>query len=198
MPAFHPGGGGGGVNTIQTGQAGQGTVTAPPPIYEPIMNALAAILTTALVPGTFRIVSRRFVMWEQLLQNIQSGIEPFKQPALLIYDGVGFGGGHVKYEQRGRGRPPVRVMSRTLVIYAQLPGGGSPGGPDATTPGGTVFAPLAEAIEGVFAAVDSEGALTLGGLVSHCWLDGEAHWLTPDIDPQGQGMMTMPVQIMIP
>jgi hypothetical protein len=174
------------------------SISASTQIYEPIMNELADLLTTALVPGTFRYVSRRFVTWENLIQNIQSGISPFIQPALLIYDGVGFGGGHTKYEQRGRGRPPVRVLSRTLVVYAQLPGGGTPSGPDAITPGGTIFAPLVEAIEGVFAAVDSEGALTLGGLVSHCWIDGDSHWLTPDIDPQGQGMMTIPVQIMIP
>jgi hypothetical protein len=138
------------------------------------------------------------VMWENLIQSIQNGAAPFQQPAMLLYDGVGFGGGHTTFEQRGRGRPPVRIMHRTIVIYAQLPGSGTPQGPDATTPGGTVFAPLSEAIEGVFQQVDSEGALTLGGLVSHCWLQGDSHWLTPDIDPGGQGMLTLPVQIMIP
>lgn len=173
-------------------------MTVLPPTYEKIMNTLLSLLNAALVPGVFRYTSRRFITWENLLNSVQSGAVPFDQPALLLYDGIGFGGGKTKFEQRGRGRPPVRVMSRTIVVYAQLPGGGTPQGPDATTPGGTVFASLSEAIEGVFAATDSEGALTLGGLVSHCWIDGDSHWLTPDIDPQGQGMMTIPVQIMIP
>lgn len=163
------------------------------------MNALAALLQAALVPGVFRYVSRRYVTYEALVNSIQSGLSPFPQPALLIYDGIGFGGGKTKFEQRGRGRPVVRVLFRTLVVYAQMPGGGTPQGPDATTPGGSVFAPLSEAIEGVFQQFDQEGAaLTLGGLVSHCWIDGESHWLTGDIDPTGQGLMTIPVQIMIP
>jgi hypothetical protein len=50
----------------------------------------------------------------------------------------------------------------------------------------------------VFDASDSEGALTLGRTVSHCWIEGDSHWLTGDIDPGGQGMLTIPVQIMIP
>ncbi len=175
-------------------------MAALPPIYEPIMNALTLLLRNALTPGVFRYVSRRFVMWEALIASIQSGVSPFQQPALLVYDGVGFGGGMTRFEQRGRGRPPVRVMSRTLVVYAQLPGGGTPAGPDNFTAGGTVFAPLSEAIEGVFATPDGEGAtLTLGGLVSHCWIEGSSHWVTGDIDTVGgQGMLTIPVQIMIP
>lgn len=166
--------------------------------YEPIMNALLGLLEGSLVPGTFRYASRRFVTWEALIASIQSGVSPFPQPALLLYDGVGFGGGMVRFEQRGRGRPKVRVVSRTIVVYAQLPGGNTPSGPDNFTPGGSVFHPLLEAIEAVFDASDSEGALTLGGLVSHAWIEGSSHMLTGDVDPSGQGMMTIPVSIMIP
>ncbi len=167
--------------------------------YEPIMNALFTLLNGALVPGTFRYSSRRFVTWEDLINFIHtSGASPFPQPALILYDGIGFGGGKTKYEQRGRGRPKIRVVTRTIVVYAQLPAGNTPSGPDNVTPGGSVFGPLAEAIETVFDNVDSEGALTLGGLVSHAWIEGDSHWLTGDVDPSGQGMMTVPVSIMIP
>jgi hypothetical protein len=166
--------------------------------YEPIATALFAKLNAALVPGVFRYTSRRLLIWEDLLQSIQLGSVPFQQPAMFLFDGVGFGGGRIKVEQRGRGRPPVRIMSKTIVIYAQLPGAGTPAGRDATTPGGTVFGPLQEAVENVFLQVDSENALTLGGLVSHCWIEGDCHWVTADIDPGGQGMMTIPVQIMLP
>lgn len=174
-------------------------MTAVPPTYEPIMNALLALLQAQLLPAPFRQVQRRMVMWETLLFDIQNGIAPFPQPALILFDGVGLGGGKTRYEERGRGRPTVRVISRTIVVYAQMPGGGTPGGVDHTTPGGTVFAPLVEAIEGVFQTRDQDGAaLTLGGLVSHCWLEGDSMWITGDIDPTGQGMLTMPVQIMVP
>lgn len=167
--------------------------------YEPIMNALLALLQAQLQPAPFRYISRRFVTWEGLLQDIQSGLTPFPQPALLFYDGVGFGGGKTRYEERGRGRPTVRVISRTIVCYAQLPGGNTPSGVDRTTPGGSVFAPLVEAIEGVFQTRDGDGAaLTLGGLVSHAWIEGDSHWLTGDIDPTGQGMFTIPINFMVP
>jgi hypothetical protein len=165
-------------------------------VYEPIMAALLALLQTKC-GATFGYYSRRFITWENLIQNVQTGSSPISQPALFLYDGIGFGGGRTKYEQRGRGRPPVRILLRTIVVYARIPGGGTAQGPDALTPGGSVFAPLAESIETALLP-DSEGALTLGGLVSHCWIDGESHWVVGDIDPGGQGMLTMPVQIMLP
>jgi hypothetical protein len=173
-------------------------MTALPSIYEPIMNALLALLQAQLTPGLFRTVTRRYIPWEALMISLQNNTQPFPQPCLILYDGVGFGGGTTKFEQRGRGRPTVRVVSRTIVIYAQMPGGGTAEGTDAFTPGGAVFGPLSEAIEGVFQLVDSENALTLGGLVSHCWIEGESHWATGDIDPYGQGLMTVPVKIMLP
>lgn len=173
-------------------------MAALPPTYEPAMNALLTLLQAQLTPGVFRTMTRRYIPWETLLSDLQVGNQPFPQPALILYDGIGFGGGKTRFEQRGRGRPPVRIVSRTIIVYAQLPGGNTPGGTDHDTPAGSVFAPLSEAIEGVFQSVDSEGALTLGGLVSHCWIEGDSHWLTGDIDPFGQGLMTIPIQMMIP
>lgn len=173
-------------------------MAALPSTYEPIMNALLALLEAQLTPGLFRTMTRRYLPWETLLSDLQQGSNPFPQPALILYDGIGFGGGKTRFEQRGRGRPPVRIMSRTIIVYAQLPGGNTPSGVDHDTPAGSVFAPLSEAIEGVFLTTDSENALTLGGLVSHAWIEGDSHWLTGDIDPYGQGLMSIPVQIMIP
>jgi hypothetical protein len=160
------------------------------------MTALFTRLSNALVPGTFRYIARRMVMWEELIQGIVPA--PFLQPALILFDGAGLGGGKTLFEQRGRGRPPVRIIDRTIVVYAQLPGGGTPAGPDATTPPGSVFGPLSEAIEGALTPDPGEPTITLGGLVSHVWIEGEGFWSTGDFDPNGQGMMTVPVRIMIP
>lgn len=172
-------------------------------IYEPIMNALLAFLQATCLSthgGPFITIQRRFITWENLLQSIQVGNSPLLQPAMIVYGGVGFGGGGTNYDPRGRGTPGVRTLTRTLVIYAQAVGAGTPGGPiDATTPGDSVFAPLVESVESAFdTATDSEGAVTLGRTVSHCWIEGESWWMTPDIDPGGQGMLTIPVKIMIP
>jgi hypothetical protein len=172
-------------------------------VYDPIMDALLAYLEANIVPNTFLSFARGIIMWEQLATQ-QNSSPIIRQPALYLFDGVGFGQGTTKYEQRGRGRPVVRVIGRTIVIYAQQPSaggrpGGTVGGPNVATKGeGTVFHPLIEAVEAVFATPDSEGALTLGGLVSHCWIEGDGILVSGDIDPQGQGMATLPVKIMVP
>jgi len=169
--------------------------------YEPIMDGILALLQNALMPGTFRYMARGIIPWEQIDQMITTNITlPFRQPALFLFDGIGYGGGKTQFERRGRGMPPKRVLHRTIVIYAQFPGSGTPSGPDGTVPsGGTIFAPLSEAVEAVFNQPDFDNAaLTLGGLVSHIWIEGESHWLTGEIFPNGQGMMTLPINIVIP
>ncbi len=167
---------------------------------EQIMDALIAVLRAdETVASMFPTISRRFVMWEQLQQSIQNGA-PFYQPALFLYDGVGLGGGIDTYEQVGLGTPARVTLRRTIVIYARLPGGGTAAGPDFTTAGGTVFHPLIEAVINALGVPDdlSHGTLTLGGLVSHCYLKGNGLMMTGEIDPgQGQGMVTLPLDIMM-
>ena len=173
-------------------------------LYEPIMVALLTLLQNG-TSGVFSTYQRGIVMLEQLAQAKVNN-QPLRQPALFLYDGVGFGEGKIKYEQRGRSRPPVRIIERTIVLYAKAPvtagqTDGSVGGPIAgvTATGGPVFHPLIEAVEAVFQQTDSQGALTLGNLVSHCWLEGEGVLIPTEIDPvNGQGMATLPVKIMVP
>ncbi len=168
--------------------------------YEPIMDALLALLQ-ASCGEKFRYYSRRFATWESVVVRTQNASDPLNQPCLFLYDGIGFGGGRTEYKQRARGLPPTRTMLRTIVVYAQLPGGGGLAGPDLLTPGGTVFAPLMESIDTAFSAEVGDGpggTQTLGGLVSHCWIEGDNHWVVGDIDPGGQGMMTVPVSILLP
>jgi len=91
-------------------------------------------------------------------------------------------------------------MVRTIVIYATLPGGGMPEGPNPVYPGGKVFHPLIQSVENALSAVDatSQNTLTLGGLVSHVWLEGEGLMVTGELDEtQGQGMQTLPVRILM-
>lgn len=173
--------------------------------YEPIMDALLALLR-AQCGDTFNYYSRRFLMWEQIVQATNSGTSPIRQPALCLFDGIGLGGGRIKYEPRGRGNPGVRTIDRTIVIYARLPrasdsgaDSGASGGPDAKTAGGSVFHSLMESVENALNQNDlQQGTGMLGGLVSHCWLEGDGLMLTGETDPDGQGMATMPVRIMVP
>lgn len=164
---------------------------------EQVMDAMLAFLKTdANVVELFPTISRRFMTWPQISQLNQNGT-PMPQPALFLYDGAGLGGGIDDFDPRGRGSPKVVTLHRTIVIYARLPGGGLSRGPDSITPGGTVFHPLIEAVEFAMERDDSEGAVTLGGLVSHCWLQGQTVIIPGELDPDGQGMATIPLRIMM-
>jgi len=168
--------------------------------YEPVMNGILALLQAALMPGTFRYMARGIVLTEELDQIILQNMPlPFRQPALFLFDGIGWGGGKTIYHRSGRGMPAKRTLLRTIVCYAQFPGAGTPGGPDGTVQsGGTIFAPLVEAVEAALEPSPGEPAITLGGLVSHVWIEGESHWLTAEIFPNGQGVFTIPVNIVVP
>lgn len=168
-------------------------------LYTPIMEALLALLQEKC--GTlFKTYSRRLVMWEQLAQSLQGGGTLIRQPALYLFDGViTADSGIIVYERTSLSVPFKREIHRSIVLYAQLPGGGSADGIDQTTPGGDVFYPLIEAIENALEArVEPQGALTLGGRVFHCWVEGNSFMFTGDIDPYGQGMAIIPVKIMLP
>lgn len=162
--------------------------------YDTIMDALLATLRTQC-GDTFSTYSRFFRAWEDVFKdNVQ-------MPALYLYDGMGFGGGRITFQERGRGLPPVRTMHRTIVVYARYPYSQNPQGSAPKSPGGPVLHPLVASIEAAFAYQDRPSVgpyLTLGGLVSHCWIEGDVMTVTPDIDPEGRGMLTVPVMIMIP
>ena len=166
--------------------------------YKPIMDALLALIQNSC--GTlFQTYGRRMVMWEQLDQTLNG--QRIVQPALYLFDGMIVPeSGIITYEHTVRKVPNKREIQRAIVIYAKIPGGGTPQGIDLVTPGGDVLYPLIEAVEAALEPSQSDpfGAQTLGGLVSHVWLQGKGYTFAGDIDPNGQGMAILPVKIMIP
>ena len=177
--------------------------------YDPIMDALLLYLQNQLgqngLQPIFQYMARGAIMWPQLSQ-LQNNNPIIRQPALFLYDGVGFGGGKVKYVHQGRAQPVIRTISRTIIIYAKAPApAGQPGGLTGgkgllPKGGGAIFHPLVEAVETALATPDDpvRGTLTLGGLVAYCRVEGEQYLSPPDIDDNGQGMATLPVEIRIP
>jgi hypothetical protein len=181
-------------------------------VYEPIMNALLAYLQAqtnfGTVNATFQTMQRGIVLWERLAE-IVNGLPVVRQPALFLYDGPEFGGGTIEYERKaGRADPPVRIMKRTIVIYARssvagLWPGGQIGGlatQNTVTSQANMLHPLVEAIETALNTPDNPetGTLTLGGLVAYCRHEGGGIQIPPDIDPNGQGLASMPLLIKIP
>jgi hypothetical protein len=165
--------------------------------YQPIMEAVLAFLQ-AQCGSTFKYYSRRFMTWEAMKESRQSGTQ-ILQPALFLYEGVGMGGGTINFQQAGR-TPAKRIIAGSIVVYAQMTGGDTPSGIDATTPGANLLYTLLESIEAAFESQDLNqfGIMTLGRLVQYCWIEGDVHLLVGDIDPDGQGMMVIPVKIMVP
>lgn len=174
-------------------------MTATSTTYTPIMEALLALLQ-ARCGTTFKTYSRRLVMWEQMAQSLQGGGPLIRQPALYLFDGViTADSGAIQYERTALSVPAKRELHRSIVIYAQLPKAPMAEGPDDTTPGGDVFYPLIESVESALEPqAEYQNALTLGGLVFHCWIEGNQYMFTGDVDPQGQGMAIIPVKILIP
>lgn len=168
---------------------------------EQVMTALLAHLQ-ARCGATFAVYSRRFIMWEDLVQliaNNSQGVPAF--PALFLYDG---GLTAEDWAVTGRGKPPVRTMTRHIVIYARRPNAGTPQGPDNSI-AGVVLNPLTEAIEAAFTPGGPvnpdnvrDGVITLGGLVWWARIEGKGDTIPGDIDPSGLMMQTIPVRIMMP
>lgn len=175
--------------------------------YEQIMNALLAYLKAQIPANTFLTFRRGVVQWQEL-GRVVNGVPIMRQPALFLYDGPGFGGGRVRYEQRSRSLPVIRILHRTVIIYQRTPAaggfpGGSLGGSAVQSVLGSQASPLHPLIEAVELAMETpddaaQGALTLGGLVSHCFIEGDGLQIPPDIDPEGQGMATLPITILVP
>ncbi len=94
--------------------------TGAPSTREAVMNALLSHLKTDL-GTTFLTYTRRFMTWEQVVTASQQNGVGARQPMLILYDGVGFGGGVDQFEPRGRGTPGVVTLKRPIVNYAQQP-----------------------------------------------------------------------------
>jgi hypothetical protein len=124
---------------------------------------------------------------------------------LMLYEGVGLGGGKIHVVSPGRGLPHKRTMNLTIVVYALQPNANTPAGAARTPTGSKVLNPLLDLIVKAFdTSEDSEGAITLryvlpnGEFVSNCWIEGDVYSIPGDIDPSGLAMLTVPVKILIP
>lgn len=136
-----------------------------------IMSALFALVTS--VPG-FMTTGRRLLLWTEVPE----------QPALFVR--------HIGDEiapRAARGLPPKTTMRAEVWIYAQM-------GTDPESVPGAALDSLVDAVSAAMAPSAFTGVQTLGGLVSHCWIEGSLHLDPGDID--GQAKAIIPVHILVP
>lgn len=161
------------------------------PSRETILAALKTTLSATLLKptGPFQTISDTFQLW--------TDVPPGDQPAIRMQGPVR------EHTIQSRGLPPKRTISVDLWCYAPVPTG---------TPGHTITNPLLEALDTAMlpstAGADSiANALTLGGIVSHAWIEGDTLVDTGDLDarsatseqnPGGQAVLIVPVRILVP
>lgn len=155
---------------------------------ETVMQALFALVSGA---ADFQTKSRNIKLTPDNTPEI-----PVLQPAIFMLEDAE----HTVIG--GRGQPAKRTWNVHLFIYAKIPDGLTPGIPDGVTPGASVINPLIDAIE--IALAPSSGidkamnVQTLGGLVSHCWIEGETIKVPGDRNPDGQCYAAIPLKILVP
>jgi hypothetical protein len=144
---------------------------------EQVANALFAKLKSAL-SQQFTTIGRKHVL-----------PAPEQQPALFQC------GTKQIVRQKGQGFPGTLAMTFLLFIYAYDTAGDEVPGQETSLVETTING-LVEAVESAIAPVPAGDHQSLGGLVSHCWIEGES-----DIDPGifgKQGFAVVPVHVLVP
>lgn len=139
---------------------------------EVILQALFAKLSAA---ANFSTASRRLKLW--------GSVAPADKPALFMMEHA------EQYVHSSEATPQAVTLWVDVFIYTDA-------GNDQSV------APIA-ALNGLLDALDNAlrpdaltGKQTLGGLVSHCWIEGKLLKDSGDLD--GSGVAVVPVRILVP
>lgn len=137
---------------------------------ETILQALFLLLTRG---GRFETVGRRLILWTQVAA----------QPALFLR--------HVgdSYSPHATRLPPRIVMHCEIWLYSNA-------GQDPDAAPEIALNILLDAVETLLRPLPGREAQTLGGLVTHCWIEGQVEIHPGDLD--GQAIAIVPVKILVP
>jgi hypothetical protein len=133
------------------------------------MQALFALVSST---ASFATTGRRLVLW--------STLSPAQKPALFQYERDD------EYTQ-GKNYLPIVTMNVDLYIYT------CPGMDSGITPA-SMLNQLIDAVDAALAPSIVTRRQTLGGLVSHVWIDGKVMKDPGDLD--GDGIAVIPVKIL--
>jgi hypothetical protein len=139
---------------------------------ENIISALFNLVSTA---ASFATASRRLKLW--------SNVSSSEKPALFLVERGD------NYVRGSEAVPEAVTMQLEIYIYTEA-------GKDQSIVPASVLNPLIDAIDTALAPNHLTGLQTLGGLVSHCWIEGKIMKDAGDLD--GDGVAVIPVKILVP
>ncbi|HYM34820.1 MAG TPA: hypothetical protein VET48_05445 [Steroidobacteraceae bacterium] len=135
---------------------------------------VSALFNLALTATTFNTSNRRLQLWSKVASF----------PALFIQTT------RTHYPPReARGLPPKRTISVELWVYTDA-------GKDPNANPEKALNDIIDAIETALAPNVVNNVQTLGGLVTHCWIEGEIEQFPGVLD--GIAKAIIPVKILIP
>ena len=139
---------------------------------EAIISALFALVSTS---ASFATASRRLKLW--------GSVPSSEKPALFLVERGD------TYVRASEAVPEAVTMQLEIYIYIEA-------GKDETVVPASTLNPLLDAIDTALAPSQLTGLQTLGGLVSHCWIEGKLLKDAGDLD--GDGVAVIPVKILVP
>lgn len=130
-----------------------------------------------LVSGSaaFKTKGRRLKLW--------TDVNAAAKPALFVAQRG------QTYVQGSEATPQKVTLKADIFVYTNV-------GKDANVVPATQLNDLVDAVDAALAGSVVTGRQTLGGLVAHCWIEGEVMIDPGDID--GDGVAVIPVRILIP
>jgi hypothetical protein len=139
---------------------------------EAIVSALFSLVSNA---APFVTAGRRLKLW--------GDVPPSDKPALFLVERGD------TYARASEAVPEVVTMQLEIYIYTDA-------GDDPTVVPASTLNPLLDAVDTALAPGKLTGLQTLGGLVSHCWIEGKLMKDAGDLD--GDGVAVIPVRILVP
>jgi len=139
---------------------------------EAIISALFALVSGA---APFATASRRLQLW--------SSVPSSEKPALFLVERGD------NYARASEAVPEAVTMQLEIYIYIDA-------GKDQSIVPASALNPLLDAIDTALAPSPLTGLQTLGGLVSHCWIEGKIMKDAGDLD--GDGVAVIPVRVLVP
>ena len=149
---------------------------------EAIQSALLTYFKTALAGSGYQTMSRQHVQPPQLTPDLQPGF-------FLVFP-------RETRAPKPVGLPVRLTLSGFIILYFRGPEPRAEAIGQETQFGATIANALLKAIDDAMKPDDPSGRFTLGGLVQHCWIEGEVN-----VDPciyTAQGAAIIPIRILVP